>query len=134
MKQLALIDTLTKNIAAIKCSLEHIINNSAFTIFYHFTHLQTEFHIRGNCFSLSGSTTGSCCPVGWTVFESTCYFFSSDSQSWTGSRDWCESQQAHLVILRNDKEWVRPAHTRHIIYYETLFVILCNIVLYHKME
>ncbi|XP_014268610.3 C-type lectin domain family 10 member A isoform X1 [Maylandia zebra] len=79
MKQLALIDTLTKNIAAIKCSLEHIINNS--------------------------STTGSCCPVGWTVFESNCYFFSSDSQSWTGSRDWCETQQAHLVILRNDKEW-----------------------------
>ncbi|XP_005949866.1 C-type lectin domain family 10 member A [Haplochromis burtoni] len=79
MKQLALIDTLTKNIAAIKCSLEHIINNS--------------------------STTGGCCPVGWTVFESTCYFFSSDSRSWTGSRDWCETQQAHLVILRNDKEW-----------------------------
>uniref|UniRef100_A0AAX7U3I8 C-type lectin domain-containing protein n=1 Tax=Astatotilapia calliptera TaxID=8154 RepID=A0AAX7U3I8_ASTCA len=77
----------------------------AFTIFYHFTHLQTEFHIRGNCFSLSGSTTGGCCPVGWTVFESNCYFFSSDSQSWTGSRDWCETQQAHLVILRNDKEW-----------------------------
>ncbi|XP_019210643.1 C-type lectin domain family 10 member A isoform X2 [Oreochromis niloticus] len=52
-----------------------------------------------------GSTTGGCCPVGWTVFESNCYFFSSDSRSWNESRDWCEAQQAHLLILHNDKEW-----------------------------
>uniref|UniRef100_A0A3Q4M7J8 C-type lectin domain-containing protein n=1 Tax=Neolamprologus brichardi TaxID=32507 RepID=A0A3Q4M7J8_NEOBR len=60
----------------------------------------TEFHICGNCFSLSGSTTGGCCPLGWTVFESNCYFFSSDSRSWNQSRDWCQTQQAHL-------QWVR---------------------------
>lgn len=48
--------------------------------------------------------------MGWTVFGATCYFFSSESLSWTESRDWCETQQAHLVILLNDKEWVRPVH------------------------
>ncbi|KAL4008734.1 hypothetical protein ACER0C_002586 [Sarotherodon galilaeus] len=79
LKQLSVIDSLSKSITAIKCSLEHVINNS--------------------------SATGGCCPVGWTVFESSCYFFSSDSRSWNESRDWCETQQAHLLILRNDKEW-----------------------------
>ncbi|XP_039900512.1 C-type lectin domain family 10 member A-like [Simochromis diagramma] len=82
-EQLSAIDSLSKSIAAIKCSHEHVINNS--------------------------STTGGCCPVGWTVFESNCYFFSGDSRSWNESRDWCETQQAHLLILHNDKEWVRPA-------------------------
>uniref|UniRef100_A0A3P8P7Y6 C-type lectin domain-containing protein n=1 Tax=Astatotilapia calliptera TaxID=8154 RepID=A0A3P8P7Y6_ASTCA len=77
-KQLSVIDSLSKSIAAIKCSHEHVINNS--------------------------STAGGCCPMGWTVFESSCYFFSGDSRSWNESTDWCETQQAHLVILRNDKD------------------------------
>uniref|UniRef100_A0A3P9DT97 C-type lectin domain family 10 member A n=1 Tax=Maylandia zebra TaxID=106582 RepID=A0A3P9DT97_9CICH len=83
-KQLSVIDSLSKSIAAIKCSHEHVINNS--------------------------STAGGCCPMGWTVFESNCYFFSGDSRSWNESRDWCETQQAHLVILRNDKEWDFVTH------------------------
>uniref|UniRef100_A0A3B4EWC5 C-type lectin domain-containing protein n=1 Tax=Pundamilia nyererei TaxID=303518 RepID=A0A3B4EWC5_9CICH len=66
-----------------------------------FQHI-TLLHLNLNVVS---STTGGCCPVGWTVFESNCYFFSGDSRSWNESRDWCETQQAHLLILQNDKEW-----------------------------
>ncbi|XP_030580967.1 C-type lectin domain family 10 member A-like [Archocentrus centrarchus] len=79
LKQLSVIDSLRKNVDAIKCSLDCIINNS--------------------------SATGACCPLGWTVFESSCYYFSRESLSWNQSRDWCEKQEAHLVILLTNKEW-----------------------------
>ncbi|XP_030580958.1 asialoglycoprotein receptor 1-like [Archocentrus centrarchus] len=90
LKQLSVIDSLRKNFDAIKCSLDRIINNS--------------------------SATGACCPLGWTVFESSCYYFSRESLSWNQSRDWCEKQEAHLVILLTNKEWdfvtstSRPQH------------------------
>uniref|UniRef100_I3KCB8 C-type lectin domain-containing protein n=1 Tax=Oreochromis niloticus TaxID=8128 RepID=I3KCB8_ORENI len=57
------------------------------------------------CLFRSGSNTGICCPLGWTAFESSCYFFSNESQSWNESRDWCETQQAHLIILHTDMQW-----------------------------
>uniref|UniRef100_A0A3B4EX45 C-type lectin domain-containing protein n=1 Tax=Pundamilia nyererei TaxID=303518 RepID=A0A3B4EX45_9CICH len=77
LKKLSVIDSLSKSVAAIKCTIKLILNNNA----------------------------GDCCPVGWTGFESSCYFFSSESQSWNESRDWCETQQAHLIILHTDKQW-----------------------------
>uniref|UniRef100_A0AAX7UTM3 C-type lectin domain-containing protein n=1 Tax=Astatotilapia calliptera TaxID=8154 RepID=A0AAX7UTM3_ASTCA len=79
LKKLSVIDSLSKSVAAIKCTIKLILNNS--------------------------SDAGDCCPVGWTGFESSCYFFSSESQSWNESRDWCETQQAHLIILHTDKQW-----------------------------
>uniref|UniRef100_A0A3Q0RPQ2 C-type lectin domain-containing protein n=1 Tax=Amphilophus citrinellus TaxID=61819 RepID=A0A3Q0RPQ2_AMPCI len=42
-------------------------------------------------------------------FQVSCYFFSSEYLSWNQSRDWCEKQEAHLVILLTNKEWVRPS-------------------------
>ncbi|XP_030580908.1 asialoglycoprotein receptor 1-like [Archocentrus centrarchus] len=79
LKQLEVIDSLSRSVATIKCSLKRIINNS--------------------------SSTEGCCPPDWTAFEFSCYYFSRGSLSWNDSRDWCETQQAHLVILRADKEW-----------------------------
>ncbi|XP_030580962.1 asialoglycoprotein receptor 1-like [Archocentrus centrarchus] len=79
LKQLEVIDSLSRNVTTIKCSLKRIINNS--------------------------SSTEGCCPPEWTAFESSCYYFSNVSLSWNDSRDRCETQQAHLVILRADKEW-----------------------------
>ncbi|XP_072232386.1 asialoglycoprotein receptor 2-like [Leuresthes tenuis] len=79
LKQLAVVNSLSRSVAALKCSIEHIINNS--------------------------SAAGPCCPVDWTLFGSYCYSFSQSSLSWNESRNWCESQNADLVILQTDKEW-----------------------------
>lgn len=79
MKQLAVVDSLSRTVASLKCSLEHIINNS--------------------------SAAGGCCPLGWTPFGSSCFFFSQTSLSWNESRVWCDRQDAHLVILHQDKDW-----------------------------
>uniref|UniRef100_A0A3B4X024 C-type lectin domain-containing protein n=1 Tax=Seriola lalandi dorsalis TaxID=1841481 RepID=A0A3B4X024_SERLL len=79
LKQLSVVDSLSKSVASLKCSLEHIINNS--------------------------SAVDKCCPLGWNLFGSSCYFFSTLSLSWNESRDWCERHKAHLVILNTDEEW-----------------------------
>lgn len=79
LKQLSVVESLSKSVIALKCSLERIINNS--------------------------SAVDGCCPLGWDLFESNCYFFSHKSLSWNDSKDWCEKNGAHLVILRTDKAW-----------------------------
>ncbi|XP_028254801.1 asialoglycoprotein receptor 1 [Parambassis ranga] len=83
LKQLSAVDSLSRSVASLKCSLEHIINNS--------------------------SATDNCCPLGWTLFGQNCYFFSRSSLTWNESRAWCDRQGAHLVILHTDWEFV----TRH---------------------
>ncbi|KAK2899353.1 asialoglycoprotein receptor 1-like [Channa argus] len=84
LKQLSVVDSLSKSIASLKCSLEHFIKNS--------------------------SATGGCCPFNWDLFGSSCYYFSSLSLSWNGSKDWCEKEGSHLVILTTNEEWDFVTH------------------------
>ncbi|XP_039996748.1 C-type lectin domain family 10 member A [Xiphias gladius] len=79
LKQLSVVDSLSRSVDMLRCSLEHLINNS--------------------------SVVDNCCPLGWKLFSSSCYFFSKSSLSWNDSRDWCEKHKSHLVILNTDKEW-----------------------------
>ncbi|XP_070786261.1 asialoglycoprotein receptor 1-like, partial [Enoplosus armatus] len=79
LKQLSVVDSLSRSVEALKCSLERIINNS--------------------------SAVDGCCPLGWDHFESSCYFFSSLSLSWNESRVWCDKHGAQLLILHTDKAW-----------------------------
>ncbi|XP_076580775.1 C-type lectin domain family 10 member A-like isoform X3 [Chaetodon auriga] len=79
LEQLSIVDSLSRSVTALKCSLERIINNS--------------------------SVADRCCPLGWEQFDVSCYFFSSSSLSWNESRVWCDRQEAHLLILHTDKAW-----------------------------
>ncbi|KAF3698359.1 Asialoglycoprotein receptor 1 [Channa argus] len=58
----------------------------------------------------SGSATGGCCPFNWDLFGSSCYYFSSLSLSWNRSKDWCEKEGSHLVILTTNEEWDFVTH------------------------
>lgn len=80
LKQLSVVDSLSRSVASLKCSLNHIINNNH-------------------------SPVTGCCPLGWLEFEFSCYFFSSSSASWNESRVWCENNGAQLLILHSDKAW-----------------------------
>ncbi|XP_041821525.1 C-type lectin domain family 10 member A-like [Chelmon rostratus] len=79
LKQLSVIDSLSRSVASLKCSLERIINNS--------------------------SAADGCCPLGWEHFDGSCYLFSGLSLSWNESRVWCDTQEAHLLILHTDEAW-----------------------------
>ncbi|KAI3376189.1 hypothetical protein L3Q82_016400 [Scortum barcoo] len=79
LKQLSVVDSLSRSVSLLKCSLERIIKNT--------------------------SVVDGCCPPGWEQFSSFCYYFSSQSLSWNDSRVWCDQHQAHLLILHDDKAW-----------------------------
>nr|XP_013004208.1 C-type lectin domain family 4 member C-like [Cavia porcellus] len=48
--------------------------------------------------------TWSCCPTPWKLFESSCYFIASTSQSWEKSRESCIALQADLAVIRTQEE------------------------------
>ncbi|XP_065275299.1 CD209 antigen-like protein C [Emys orbicularis] len=44
------------------------------------------------------------CPPGWQHFEKNCYFFSTSTKSWLDAKQFCTSQESHLVIVNNKQE------------------------------
>ncbi|XP_053199673.1 C-type lectin domain family 10 member A-like [Scomber japonicus] len=92
LKQLSVLDTVSRTVATLKCSLERFMNN--------------------------GTAGGSCCPLGWDTFTTSCYFFSKAAMSWHDARDWCNGHESHLAILHTDEEWeFVTSHTSGVFYW-----------------
>ncbi|KAE8277419.1 Asialoglycoprotein receptor 2 [Larimichthys crocea] len=79
MKQLSTLDSISRTVATLRCSLASIINN--------------------------GSVASGCCPLDWDIFGSSCYYFSRTPLAWHDARDWCNGHESHLVIINTDEEW-----------------------------
>lgn len=79
LKQLSALDSISRTVTGLKCSLERLLHN--------------------------GSMADGCCPLGWDIHRTRCYFFSKTTLSWHDARDWCNGQESHLVILNTDDEW-----------------------------
>lgn len=67
------------------------------------------------------------CPDGWSLHNSSCYFFSAYQASWYTARDSCRSMDATLLILTNEEEWVRHSYTHLYPFLE----LLCSLHLVH---
>ncbi|KAM8882230.1 C-type lectin domain family 10 member A-like isoform 2-T3 [Synchiropus picturatus] len=78
LKQLSGLEALSKSVTALKWTVEGIMNSSMID---------------------------DACPPRWELFGSSCYFFSRLPLTWNQSRDWCQQQASHLVILQTDEEW-----------------------------
>uniref|UniRef100_A0A4W4E5D0 C-type lectin domain-containing protein n=1 Tax=Electrophorus electricus TaxID=8005 RepID=A0A4W4E5D0_ELEEL len=44
------------------------------------------------------------CARGWKFFSGKCYYFSTDEETWTASRDACVAAGGHLVIVSSSGE------------------------------
>ncbi|KAG2465352.1 CLC4E protein, partial [Polypterus senegalus] len=53
--------------------------------------------------SVQGQTC-SVCPYGWMLFNSSCYFFSTDYLKWNESQNHCTSVGGYLVIIEDEEE------------------------------
>ncbi|MBN3321212.1 CLC4E protein, partial [Atractosteus spatula] len=51
------------------------------------------------------------CPQGWELFNSKCYYFSTDKLSWSDSGKGCKTQGANLLIIDSREE--QEFFTRH---------------------
>ncbi|XP_028998832.1 LOW QUALITY PROTEIN: asialoglycoprotein receptor 1 [Betta splendens] len=79
LKQLSVLDTVSRTVATLKCSLERLMKNA--------------------------SAPDGCCPLGWELSGSSCYLYSKTALTWPEARDWCNGHESHLVILHSDEEW-----------------------------
>ena len=55
----------------------------------------------------SGSQT-TCCPVNWLEHKCSCYWFSSMEKPWPEAEEYCQLENAHLVVVSSLEEQVRP--------------------------
>lgn len=62
--------------------------------------------------SIPTETSCEPCPLGWKVFQGSCYFFSLDKLTWTQANDSCVQKQAHLVVINSRTEQVEKGKTR----------------------
>ncbi|XP_031440544.1 asialoglycoprotein receptor 1 isoform X2 [Clupea harengus] len=53
---------------------------------------------------MKNDTNMDCCPLGWVLYASHCYFFSGEGLSWYSSRDTCVSHGATLLVLKSSAE------------------------------
>uniref|UniRef100_A0A3Q3FE74 C-type lectin domain family 10 member A-like n=1 Tax=Labrus bergylta TaxID=56723 RepID=A0A3Q3FE74_9LABR len=101
LKQLSVVDYLSRSVASLKCSLERIVNNGQFAQTHTVVHLQYIYGQRDTdtwvpaC--LSGSGIAACCPPHWDQFDYNCYYFSTVSLSWNESRLWCEKKEFWMI-------------------------------------
>lgn len=56
--------------------------------------------------SLLLGSVKNCCPTDWVHFQSSCYFFSTNTMSWTSSLKNCSDMGAHLVVINTQEEQV----------------------------
>ncbi|XP_042364116.1 CD209 antigen-like [Plectropomus leopardus] len=52
------------------------------------------------------------CPDSWTLFERTCYYFSSRMLTWSSSRAWCQTQGGDLLVISSEPEQVEDKMKR----------------------
>ncbi|XP_070264013.1 C-type lectin domain family 4 member E isoform X2 [Myotis yumanensis] len=57
-----------------------------------------------NCYNDESGSVKNCCPLGWVHFQSSCYFFSTNTKSWSESVKNCSSMGAHLVVINSEEE------------------------------
>uniref|UniRef100_A0A8C4T1R2 C-type lectin domain-containing protein n=1 Tax=Erpetoichthys calabaricus TaxID=27687 RepID=A0A8C4T1R2_ERPCA len=69
--------------------------------------LTSELWWSHSCSSLfSHPTEWQCafCPESWLLFNTKCYYFSTNKLTWNKSRDFCTSMGGHLVIIESEEE------------------------------
>ncbi|KAM7116298.1 C-type lectin domain family 4 member E [Molossus nigricans] len=74
---------------------------------YHIFQLcgEKNFHSYEEFMEFSCYNNGSgCCPLNWVHFQSSCYFFSTNTMTWSASVKNCSSMNAHLVVINTQEE------------------------------
>lgn len=113
LKQLSVLDTLSRTVATLKCSLERLAKNGTKGS-THPPPPPARLALVRPSVSASASTPDGCCPLGWELSGASCFLFNKSPMTWPDARDWCNGHESQLAILHSDEEWVsvRPSVRR----------------------
>ncbi|XP_066109215.1 C-type lectin domain family 4 member E [Saccopteryx bilineata] len=56
------------------------------------------------CYSDGSGSLKNCCPLNWVHFQASCYFFSTNTLTWSESLINCSKMGAHLVVINTQEE------------------------------
>ncbi|XP_074125793.1 C-type lectin domain family 4 member E [Sminthopsis crassicaudata] len=65
---------------------------------------ENQFYLTESSCSIGPSGINICCPLNWKKFQTSCYFFSNDTMTWTASFKSCEEMGAKLVVINTREE------------------------------
>ncbi|XP_004455316.1 C-type lectin domain family 4 member E isoform X2 [Dasypus novemcinctus] len=57
-----------------------------------------------SCYNDGSGSVKNCCPLKWKYFQSSCYFFSINTLTWTLSLKNCSDMGGHLVVINTQEE------------------------------
>ncbi|XP_066217324.1 C-type lectin domain family 4 member E [Saccopteryx leptura] len=57
-----------------------------------------------SCYSNGSGSLKNCCPLNWVHFQTSCYFFSTNTLTWSESLINCSMMGAHLVVINTQEE------------------------------
>ncbi|XP_004869550.1 C-type lectin domain family 4 member E [Heterocephalus glaber] len=67
--------------------------------------LQPHEHFQEiSCDNNGSGSVKNCCPLNWQHFQSSCYFFSTDTMTWPSSLKNCSGMGGHLVVINTEEE------------------------------
>ncbi|XP_047406157.1 C-type lectin domain family 4 member E isoform X1 [Sciurus carolinensis] len=72
-----------------------------------------------SCYNDGSGSVKNCCPLNWEHFQSSCYFYSTNTMSWISSVKNCSGMGAHLVVIntQEEQEFLYHAKPRNKIFY-----------------
>ncbi|KAM5336393.1 C-type lectin domain family 4 member E [Glossophaga mutica] len=63
-----------------------------------------EEFLEFSCYNDGSGSVKNCCPSGWVHFQSSCYFFSLNTMTWSASAKNCSNMGGHLVVINTPEE------------------------------
>ncbi|KAF6118035.1 C-type lectin domain family 4 member E [Phyllostomus discolor] len=63
-----------------------------------------EEFLEFSCYNNGSGSVKNCCPSRWVHFQSSCYFFSTNTMTWSSSVKNCSNMGGHLVVINTQEE------------------------------
>ncbi|XP_037023754.1 C-type lectin domain family 4 member E [Artibeus jamaicensis] len=63
-----------------------------------------EEFLEFSCYNNGSGSVKNCCPLRWVHFQSSCYFFSTNTMTWSASVKNCSDMGGHLVVINTQEE------------------------------
>ncbi|XP_008059137.1 asialoglycoprotein receptor 2 [Carlito syrichta] len=83
-----------------------------FALLLHLKHFPLDLRILACHMTLlhGNGSENTCCPVNWVEYQGSCYWFSRSGKTWFGAKEYCQLENAHLVVINSREEQKFVAH------------------------
>ncbi|EHB04460.1 Asialoglycoprotein receptor 2 [Heterocephalus glaber] len=74
------------------------------TLLLHLKHFPVDLRTLACQMAFLQSNGTECCPINWVEYEGSCYWFSRAGMTWPEARNYCQLENAYLVVINSWEE------------------------------